>query len=270
MKINFLAFIFIILVLGSCTSTKKVAYLQGAESIPQDVLNQATPLVNSVIMPGDLIDIIVSGINMEAVKPFNRLDYLHQISGNTYNSNITANTNSPSYYLVSNDGDIDFPVLGKMHVGGMTKSQIEALILSEIYPKYLKEKPTVDIRFMNFKVSVLGEVQRPGVYTASNERLTVLEALALAGDLSILGERENVMLIRTSADGKRMVQRLNLVDKSLLLSPYYNLQQNDVIYVQPNASKARSSWIIPPTVTLLLSTVGTLISITTLIVTLAK
>ncbi|MEG1539210.1 MAG: polysaccharide biosynthesis/export family protein [Muribaculaceae bacterium] len=269
MKTKFLALIFLALIFGSCASTKNITYLREAESIPQELLNGITPITNPVVMPGDLIDIIVSGINMDAVKPFNRMDFLYQISGTTYTNNNTG-VNSPTYYLVSNEGNIDFPVLGKLHIGGLNKTQIEALIISEIYPKYLKEKPTLDIRFKNFQVSVIGEVKTPGVYTAPNERFTVLEALASAGDLTITGERKNVMLIRTNADGTKTVKRLDLNDKNTLLSPYYNLQQNDVIYVEPNASKARSSWIVPPAVTLLLSTVGTLISVATLIVTLVK
>ena len=144
------------------------------------------------------------------------------------------------------------------------------MICNEIYPKYMTERPGVDVRFKNFKVSVIGEVARPGVYTATNEHITILEAIALAGDLTITGKRENIMLIRTDAAGKRSVHRLDLNDKALILSPYFNLQQNDVIYVQPNASKARSSWAIPPALTLTLSSIGTLVSIATLIVTITK
>ncbi len=270
MKTKLTAFLFAIIFLCSCTSAKKVTYMLDAETIPQEVLKNATTVTNPIVMPGDLIDIIVSGINMDALKPFNRLDYLYQIGGNSIANNMTNTTNPPTYYLVNNDGDIDFPVLGKIHIGGMNKAQVEELLLSELYPKYLKEKPNIDIRFKNFKVSVIGEVKNPGVYTSSNERLTILEAIALAGDLNITGERQNVMLIRTNSDGSKVIQRLDMNDKNLIISPYYNLQQNDVIYVQPNASKARSSWSIPPAVTLVLSSVGTLISIATLIVTLTK
>ncbi len=270
MKTKILAILSALFLLGSCGSTKEIAYMQQAESLPQEVLNQTRATRNPVVMPGDLIDILVSGINIEAVRPFNRLDLMYQMAGTSYNNNNTANANTPTYYLVSDAGDIDFPVLGKLHVGGMNKSQIEQLLISELYPKYLKERPTIDIRFKNFKVSVIGEVKNPGVYTAVNERINVLEAIAMSGDLNITGVRENVMLVRTNADGTRVVERLNLNDKNLILSPYYDLQQNDVIYVQPNASRARQSWAIPPAVSLTLSSVGTLISIATLIITIAK
>ena len=219
-------------------------------------------------MPGDLLEITVMSYNIDAVRPFNRSSFVTELNRTT--SNYSNDTNRNTYYIVDDNGDIEFPVIGKLRIGGMNKSQIQELICNEIYPKYITEKPGVDVRFKNFKVSVIGEVRSPGVYTATNEHLNILEAIALAGDLNITGMRENIMLIRTDADGKRSVHRLNLNDKELILSPYYNLQQNDVIYVQPNASKARSSWSIPPALSLTLSSIGTLISIATLIVTIAK
>ena len=183
---------------------------------------------------------------------------------------MTNDENRSSYYLVDANGNIDFPVIGRLKIGGMTKDEINNLITSKIYPKYLTEKPSVDVRFKNFKVSVVGEVRSPGVYASANERMTIFEAIARAGDLNIQGMRENVMLIRTDAKGIRSIHRLDLNDKNLILSLYYDLQQNDVIYVQPNASRARSSWAIPPALTLTLSSIGTLISIATLIVTITK
>lgn len=254
----------------SCSSPKNIAYMQDAESLPQNVLNQAQANANPVTMPGDLLDILVVGNNLDAVRPFNRLDIIAQIAGTNYNNTSNQTGNVPSYYLVDSEGDIDFPVLGKLHIGGMNKVQITELLTSKLYPKYLTEKPTIDIRFKNFKISVIGEVKNPGVFTSPNERMTILEAIAMAGDLSITGMRENVMLVRTNADGSRIVQRLNLNDKNIILSPYYNLQQNDVVYVQPNASKSRQSWQIPPALSVGLSSFGILISLATLIVSIAK
>lgn len=256
------------LVIVSCASSKKVPYMVGAETLPQEALQQVAKNTDPVIMPGDLLEILVSASNPEVVKPFNRIGFMYELAGtsNSYNS---SNNNS-TYYLVDNEGNIEFPVIGTLKIGGMTKTEAQKVILEAITPKYLTETPGIDIRFKNFKVSVIGEVARPGVYTASNERFTILEALAMAGDLTIMGQRENVMLIRTQADGTREIHRLNLNDKDLVLSPYFNLQQNDQIYVSPNASKARSSWSIPPALSLGLSTMGTLISLATLIVTIAK
>ena len=258
--LHFAVILLTALFITSCASSKKVPYMVGAETIPQEALQQVAKSTDPVIMPGDLLEILVSASNPEVVKPFNRMGLVYEMAGtlSTYGS---AANNSSSFYLVDNEGNIEFPVIGTIKIGGMTKNQA---------PKYIKETPGIDIRFKNFKVSVLGEVARSGVYTATNEKMNILEALAMAGDLTIMGERENVMLIRTKTDGTREIHRINLNDKNLVLSPYYNLQQNDVIYVTPNASKARSSWTIPPALSLGLSTMGTLISIATLVVTIVK
>ena len=266
--LHYATMILVAMIITSCASTKKVPYMVDAETIPQEALQQVAKSSEPVIMPGDLLEILVSASNPEVVKPFNRLGLMYELGGNMNSSN--ANNNNSSYYLVDNEGNIEFPVLGTLKLGGMTKSEAQKVILEAITPKYLTEIPGIDIRFKNFKVSVLGEVAKPGVYTATNERFTILEALAMAGDLTIMGKREDVMLIRTKADGTREIHRLDLNDKDLVLSPYFNLQQNDQIYVTPNASKARSSWTIPPALSLGLSTMGTLISLATLIVTITK
>jgi polysaccharide export outer membrane protein len=262
--VHFLVVALVAFVITGCASSKKVPYMVGAETIPQETLQQVAKNIEPIIMPGDLLEILVSASNPEVVKPFNRLGIIHAIAGTQNSTNL--NNNSSSYYLVDNDGNIEFPVIGTLKIGGMTKAEGQKVILNAITPKYLTETPGIDIRFKNFKVSVLGEVAKPGVYTATNERLTILDALAMAGDMTIMGKRENVMLIRTKADGTREIHTLNLNDKDLVLSPYFNLQQNDQIYVTPNASKARSSWTLPPAFSL----VGTMISIATLIVTIVK
>lgn len=270
MKIRLLGLLIAILAITSCGSRKQIAYMQDAELIPAEVLEKTLLPANTVVMPGDLIDILVTGTNIEAVKPFNRLGVLSEIAGSSINNGSNYISNSPTYYLVDQDGNIEFPIVGTLHIGGMNKSQIEALIVEKLYPRYLSERPGVDIRFRNFKVSVVGEVRNPGVYTSLNERMNVLEALAMAGDLNITGRRDNVMLIRLNADGSKSVQILNLNDKNIITSPYFNLQQNDIIYVEPNKSKVNQSWTIPPAVTLALSSIGTLVSIATLIVTITK
>jgi polysaccharide export outer membrane protein len=143
-------------------------------------------------------------------------------------------------YLVDNDGNIDFPVLGKIKVADMTKNQVEAYLKDQLRP-YLKEEPLINVRMVNYKISVLGEVNRPNSYTITNEKVNVLEALALAGDLTIYGKRDNVKLMRESVDGKREVVILDLTDKNLINSPYFYLQQNDVLYVEPNKTRMRNS-----------------------------
>lgn len=262
-KILYLVCICAVMMVTGCSSPKKVPYMIDAETIPADVLAQVNPISDPVAMPGDLLNIEVSATNMTAVLPFNKGRYVDADGrvADSNNNNTSSDRNSTRYYLVSTDGDIDFPIIGKLHVGGMDKSRIEALVKSKLYPQYLREEPAVDIRFMNFRVTMLGAVRSPGVIISDNERLNVLEAIAKAGDLDIKGQRENILLIRTHSDGSREIARLNLNDKNILSSPYFNLQQNDILYVQPNKSAANNSWQLNPAVDATLTVVGGLSSI---------
>ena len=170
------------------------------------------------------------------------------------------------FYLVDKDGNIDFPVIGKLQVGGKTKSEIAEIVQNAVYPKYVKEKPAVDVRLMNFRVTIIGAVKSPGVIESKTERMNFLEAIAEAGDLDIRGQRENIMLIRTNNNGQREIHRLNLNDKNLLISPYFNLQQNDIIYVQPNESAAHGAWQLNPAVGATITIVGGISSIASFII----
>jgi polysaccharide export outer membrane protein len=143
-------------------------------------------------------------------------------------------------YLVDNEGMIDFPVLGRLKVGDLTKTQAEEMIRQGLKP-YLKEVPIVNVRMANYKISVLGEVARPGTFSISNEKVNIFEALALAGDMTVWGVREDVKLIREDSNGERQVISLNMNDAEVINSDYYYLQQNDVVYVTPNKVKARNS-----------------------------
>lgn len=189
-------------------------------------------------MPKDILTITVTTVNPEAAVPFNLTvpTTLSQSQRSTYNQSLLQS------YLVDNNGQIEFPVVGSVTVGGLTKSDCEKLILSKIKP-YLNEneRPVVTVRMSNYKISVLGEVSHPGMFTVSNEKINILEALAQAGDLTIYGVRTNVKLIREDETGKKQIYTLNLNDASLVSSPYYYLQQNDIVYVEPNKVKARNS-----------------------------
>ena len=171
-------------------------------------------------------------------------------------------------YLVNNQGEIDFPVLGRLKISGLTKNECEALIREKLVP-YLKEPPIVNVRMVNYKISVLGEVNHPGTFTVSNEKVNVLEALAMAGDMTVYGVRDNVKLVRENANGERLIQTLNLNDADLVRSPYFYLQQNDILYVSPNKTKARNSDIGNST-TLWISATSILVSIASLLVTVFK
>ena len=171
-------------------------------------------------------------------------------------------------YLVSSDGKIDFPVLGELKLGGLTKKQAEQLIVDKLKP-YLKETPIVTVRMVNYKISVIGEVARPGTFTISNEKVNLLEALAMAGDMTVWGLRDNVKLIREGADGRQQIITLDLNKAETILSPYYWLQQNDIVYVTPNKAKARNSDIGNST-SLWFSATSILVSLASLLVTIFK
>lgn len=261
------------LLFTACNTSKDIPYMIGIDQVPAEVLNASASLADPVIVPGDQLQITVTSGNPsvpDAVKPFNRGGYINAESGANITSGNSEAANSMLYYLVDSKGDIEFPMLGTLHVGGMTKSALASQIESQIYPRYLNDRPGVEVRLHNFKVFLLGEVGRPGMVTVTNERMNILEAISMAGDLTIQGKRDNVLVIRTDANGKRATARVSLNDKSLITSPYFNLQQNDIIYVEPNATKARSSWSIPPALTLTVSSLGTIMSIVTFVVALTK
>jgi polysaccharide export outer membrane protein len=258
------------LTLASCSAPNKVTYLQEAENIPAEILSQKQVIVDPVLSPGDLLNIHVYGSDQAAVAPFNKGQYLTQqgtisTTQTSYRTNQNAES-STEYYLVSTDGIITMPMLGDIHVGGKTKEQLAEEIKDMIYPKYVTLAPTVEVRLMNFKVTVLGQVKNPGQYSSKNERMNILEAIAMAGDLDIRGDRESIMLYRTNSDGSREVHRLDLHDRNLLLSPYFNLQQNDFIYVEPNRSARQNAWQMHQGWTTSISIVSGLSSIAGLVI----
>lgn len=253
----------------ACSAPMKVVYLPDAEQIPAEVLRQSQTVADPVLAPGDLLNIRVMSSDIQAVAPFNRDMFVNPDGSVTISSNNSSNTSKEAmtnYYLVSNAGTIDFPIIGSIDVAGKTKSEVAQIIRSNIYPKYVKVEPTVEVRLMNFRVTVLGAVKNPGQFSVSNERVNLLEAIAMAGDLDIRGERENILLYRTNADGTREVHRLNLNDRNTLLSPYFNLYQNDIIYVQPNESARQGAWQMHQGWTTALSVVGGASAVAALIV----
>ena len=259
------------ILLTGCSAPKKVPYLVDAETIPRESLAAVSTVKDPIFVQGDLLNICIYASDPTAVAQFNKGQYLTPegaISKTSNNTN-TAGTNTTSltdYYLVDAEGNIDYPVIGRIHIAGKTKEQLAREIKDAIYPRYIKIEPTIDIRLRNFRVTILGQVKSPGVYQSDNERMNILEALAKAGDLDIRGDRENVLLYRTNADGTREVHRLNLHDKSLLLSPYFNLQQNDFIYITLNRSAAASAWQMHQGWTTAISVVSGLASIAALVI----
>ena len=247
----------------SCSSYKNVPYLQNVEDV--EVIQAELPLYDAKIMPKDLLTITVNTTNPEAAAPFN---LTMQSAIDVARSNSLTQQPALQQYVVSNEGNIDFPVLGRLKIGGLTKTEVEDLIREKLKP-YLKEIPIVTVRMPNYKISVLGEVAHPGTFVVNNEKVNILEALAMAGDMTIWGMRDNVKLVRENAMGKREIILLNLNQADLLNCPYYYLQQNDIIYVSPNETKAKNSDIGQST-TLWISATSILVSLASLLVTIFK
>lgn len=244
-----------ILVASSCGSGKKLAYFTNADSIS---LAASAGLYDAKIMPKDLLTITVNTTDPKAATPFNL-----STSVSSGNSTSTAGAGS---YLVDNDGYINFPVVGKLYVNGMTKRECEDYVRDNILPYMASDQnPIVTVRMASFKVSVLGEVKNPGIFVVDQEKISILEALARASDLTIYGKRDNVMLIREDATGQKSVHRINLNDANLMNSPLYYLQQNDVIYVEMNSVQANNSTIGQST-TLWFSFIGIATSLTSLLI----
>lgn len=244
--------------LAGCTSSKNVAYIQGAGKGETDEYQHSTPLYDAHILPKDLLTITVTATDPEAVQAFN-LTVPSKTTGLT-----TSSQPQLQPYLVDNNGQINFPVVGMITLGGLTKRGAE-LKITDLLGKYLKEKPVVTVSFVNYKISVLGEVERPNIFTISNEKVNIFEALAMAGDMTIWGRRDNVKVIREDAKGNQRVIVLNLNDRDIIYSPYYYLQQNDVVYVEPNKTKAKNSDIGSAT-SIWLSATSIMISVATLLV----
>lgn len=247
------------LFLTGCGSSKNVVYFQNADDVS---LEASRMLYDAKIMPKDLLAISIYTTDPEVSAPFNL--FMAASQGATQSSTKT------NEYLVDNEGNIEFPVLGKLHVGGMTKNECQDMIAGKL-KAYLAqgENPIVKVGLSSFRVTVLGEVTSPKVVPVATEKMSVLEAIAMAGDLTIYGKRENVLLIRESSTGEKTMHRLNLTDANLINSPYYYLQQNDVVYVEPNKTKARNSGISTST-TIWLTVVSSLTSLASLIVSITR
>ncbi|MBS7566824.1 polysaccharide biosynthesis/export family protein [Mucilaginibacter sp. Bleaf8] len=226
---SFLVLFFVLIVYSSCNSYKKIPYFQNLDktrNTAQDITNY-TPIT---IQPSDILGINVTSSNPEASAVFNY--NLGSINGT---ANISSN-NPVIGYLVNTQGELVLPLLGKVQVAGSTVSDLEVKLQKELSP-YLKNC-LVNVRLINFKVSVLGDVEHPGVFPVANERVTLNEAISLAGDLNITALRK-VLLIR-EVNGKRDFIPIDLTSKDLFSSPYYYLKSNDVIYVQPGKNKFAS------------------------------
>ncbi|RZJ76704.1 MAG: polysaccharide export protein [Flavobacterium sp.] len=243
-----LVFLGLVLILSSCASNKNIVYL-----------NEATPGTNSSVVeyqntlqPDDILIITVNSDEPALAAPFN-LMYLNTQS--TELKNITSDVFAS--YLVDQKGEIDFAGVGKVKLSGLTRIEAENKI-KDLVSKQIID-PVINLRLINFKVSVMGEVVRPGPIRSEGERLTILEALSLAGDMTIYGKREDVMIIRET-DGVKSVNYVDITKPDIIDSPFYYLNQNDVIYVKPNKTRVNSS-VIGPNLTVGISALSLVVTI---------
>ncbi|GEO09897.1 polysaccharide biosynthesis protein [Segetibacter aerophilus] len=219
---------------SSCSNSRQFTYFKDLADTITSYSISDTGYKSLTIQADDVLQINVSSPNPEATSFF----VIPGTNGANTAGGVTTNSATPNTYLVDKEGGIDIPLIGRVELKGLTTSEAKVVIRDKL-SLYLKE-PIVTIRLQNFKVTVLGEVTRPANYIVPNERVSVLDAVGMAGDLTIFGRRENVLLIREQ-QGKKTLTRLNLNSSALFQSPYYYLQQNDIIYVEPNKQRAASS-----------------------------
>jgi polysaccharide biosynthesis/export protein len=223
------------LLLFSCSSTKNIKYFT---DIPDSGLLKTIPAAiytEPTIQVDDILTILVETVDPQATASIN-LGNIPSATTSTTSVSSMLSQQTPSGFLVNGDGFVEIPILGKIKLIGYTTSQARDIVLKEAQ-KYYKD-PTVIVRYANFKISVTGEVLKPGQYTVQNEKVTVLDALSMAGDLTIFGKRENILLIRENIDGTKTPYRIDLRKSDIMTRPYYYLKQNDVIYVEPGKGKA--------------------------------
>ncbi len=253
-----------VLLLGSCAAPTNIAYFQNRLNDHPEQIDKHGGIV---IQPKDMLSIVVSSKNPELVVMFN-LPIVSYQAGSEITS--TGGYQRLMGYVVDNEGYIDFPVLGRIKVAGLTRWELSDMIKKRLIDEGYLSDAVVVVEFMNFKVSVIGEVNAPGTYTIEGDKVTILQAISLAKDLSIFGQRENVVVIR-EMDGERVMYQINLCDVSMFKSPAYYLQQNDIVYVEPSAIRARQSTTDDKALrmtSILVSSGSLLVSIATLIISL--
>lgn len=265
MKLKYYLFAFFCGLMCACSTPKDVVYFQGVDSLSTEQLAKMSQNYVTDITYDDLLSITVAAWDPASVTPFNPPVFAYATEGEQA---ITA-AQSQYTYLVDREGYINFPVLGKIYVVGLTRLQL-AEKMEEMISKYV-ENPLVNVQLLNFKITVLGEVNRPGPFTIKNDRITVLDALGMAGDLPITANRKNVLVIREN-NGQKEICRMDLTDPAIFASPGFYLKQNDVVYVEPikNKQRARTSSDRSFTMSLLTSVISSVSIITSMVITLVN
>ncbi|MFV5693010.1 polysaccharide biosynthesis/export family protein [Flavobacterium sp. LT1R49] len=239
-------------VISSCTSSSKITYLQDVYT--KKSANEKSPDYEPKLQIDDLLSIIVSADNPENTIPFN----LPQIQGS---SDISSSQNNIKTYLIDSHGEIDFPVIGKIKLAGLARSEANKK-MAALVSEYIKN-PGINLHILNFKVSVLGEVNRPESIPINSERITLLEALSKAGDLTIYGKRTNILVIR-EVEGVKTYGSIDITKSDFINSPFYYLAQNDVIVVHPNKTKINAAAVGPNT-SVIISSISLLLTLLVLL-----
>jgi polysaccharide export outer membrane protein len=248
---RYTSFFLLFILLQSCASRKNVAYLQ---DVNNNSNSQTEANYEPVLKNDDLLSIIVSANDPEITYMFN----IPQIQGSY---KVNENQDGIKTYLIDTKGEIEFPVIGRIKLGGLTRTQAIDKLTEKIKP-YITN-PTINLRILNYKISVLGEVNKAGNYTINSERITLLEAIANAGDLTIYGRRDNILIIREK-DDKKTYNRIDITKSDFINSDFYYLTQNDVVIVEPNKTRVNSS-SFGPNVTATISALSVLATIIILI-----
>ena len=230
-KFTLFSLLLVVLLTTSCASRKELVYLQGGSNTKELVSYEP------VLQPDDVVMIVVSSENPEVAAPYNLKAIT--VQGDTENG---IGTQRMQTYILDKEGKIEFPLLGTISLSGLTKTQAVAK-LKELLKDHVNDA-IINFRILNFKITVLGEVQKPGTYPVSSERITLLEAIGMSGDLTIYGNRTNVLLIREK-NGTKTMERIDLTKSDFLNSSAYYLSQNDVVYIEPNKTRINSSAIGP-------------------------
>ena len=265
----------LLMLLASCATQKRISYFQDI-STDSDTTAQTVTLAPEIrLRPEDKISIIVNSKDPELTALFN-LPYTTRILGQT-NENVSATNQGTSGYIVKGDGTIDFPVLGTIYVAGMTRDEVSAYIKQQLISQNLVNDPVVTVEYINLQFSVMGEVKAPGSYKITRDRITLLDAISQAGDMTIYGKRDNVLILRPDSIGKLSAYHVDMRSfNDVVSSPAYYIHQNDYIYVEPNRKRANESTVNGNTVQSasfwisIVSLLASLASTTTLILTRTK
>lgn len=267
MRLNYYLFLFFCVFMCACKAPKDVVYFQGIDDLTSEQLAKMSQTYTIKIADDDLLSINVTAWDPAAVTPFNPPVYAYPTVAQG-EQQIMASQNLYTY-LVDQEGNINFPVLGKVHAAGLTRQEL-AKKLEDMISQYV-ENPLVNVQLLNFKITLMGDISRPGSYVVKNDRISILDAIGLGGDLQLTANRKNILVIRDN-DGVKESHRLDITDPSVFASPYFYLKQNDIVYIEPIKIKQRSRTSSDRsfTMSLLTSVISSVSIITSMVITIVN